>query len=407
MITTLAQQANEQVQYAEKGWWMPQQASTFAGELDWVFFFIYWVSIFFFVLIGVAMFLFAFLYRQRDKKAVAHGAHHNNALEITWSVLPLIILLAIFIWGFKGFLDMTTPPGEAYEIQVQARKWSWQFTYPEGVVSNELHIPADTPVRLILNSTDVLHSLFVPAFRFKKDVVPGRYNNMWVEAPWIPSRATQDITYKLPEGEETDKVAVYDLYCTEYCGTQHSKMLSSAFVHTPDGFNKWIMSENAPDERPEVYGEKLYQTQGCASCHSTSGAPLIGPSFRDLWGRQENIEGGSPVLVDEQYVRDSILNPGKQIVAGYPPQMPAYPFNDAQLNAIFAYLKSISKHYKGNLASIRKEHGGPPIEGTPVDNVDSQQRGENTLPPSTQQPADQAQQVPSAGAQDNAAQPAN
>lgn len=403
MITMLAQQ---QVQYADKNLWMPEQASTFAGDIDWVFFFIYGMSIFFFVIIGVAMFAFAFLYRQRERKTVAHGDHHNNALEITWSVIPLIIVLAIFIWGFKGFLDMHTPPGESYEIMVTARKWSWQFTYPEGATSNELHIPADTPVRLVLSSQDVIHSLFVPAFRFKKDAVPGRYNTMWVQAPWIPSRATQDYTYDLDTGPEVGKVATYDLYCTEYCGTNHSKMLSSAVVHTPDGFQKWLMSAMKLPDNPIEAGAVLFERQGCNTCHTASGAPMIGPSFRDLFGKEETLSDGSKVQVDENYIRESILRPQAHIVAGYEgQQMPAFQLNDKQINGLIAWMKSISNNYKGSLESIQGEHGGEAQPGQAADQVQSQQRGENTLPPQTDPPATQDENVPSAPADDNAAGP--
>lgn len=335
----------------EKTLWMPIGASPFADDVDQTFYFIYWVSVFFFVLIGGCMFWFAWKYRQKDKNYVPHGVHHNNTLEITWSVIPLIIVMVIFMWGFRGLLDMSTPPGEAYEVFVDAKKWSWTFSYPEGGSSPILHVPADTPIRLVLSSQDVLHSFFVPAFRQKKDVVPGRYNKTWFETPWDPALA-KDNTIILPgggyEGGEPDNMKfphptiVYDMYCTEYCGTRHSWMWSKVVVHPKEAWPTAIGIINTVAEGAEG-GAQLYSRRGCNACHSVDGSAGIGPTFRDLFGRQEQTNAG-PVTADENYIRESIKNPGAKIVTGYANQMPLVPFTDDEINKVIAWLKTISTH---------------------------------------------------------------
>lgn len=331
--------------------WMPKGASIFAAEVDWVFYFIFYVSIFFFIVIGGCMFWFAWKYRQKDPREVKHGSHHNNALEITWSVIPLIIVLAIFIWGFRGFLNMTQSPGESYEINVNAKKWSWEFTYPEGVTSPILHVPADTPIRLILNSQDVIHSLYVPAFRQKKDVVPGRYNNLWFQTPWDENLAKPNQEYPLPGGghgqgsmESWDHpTIIYDLYCTEYCGTRHSWMWTKVVVHPRDQWQNVVDKLGEVEITPEG-GHQIYLRRGCNQCHTDNGAAGIGPTFRDLFGRQENFADGSTLMVDENYVRESVHNPGAKIVAGFQNVMPTISLKDEELQALILWMKSISQH---------------------------------------------------------------
>lgn len=391
MLTTLAQ-------IADKTWFMPQHGSTFASDLDWTFYAIYYVSVFFFVVIGVCMFFFAWKYRQTDKGKVAHGTHHNNTLEITWSIIPLIIVMAIFMWGFRGFLDMTTPPGEAYEITVTAKKWSWEFHYPEGAVSPVLHVPANTPILLVLQSQDVIHSFFVPAFRTKKDVVPGRYNKTWFEAKWDDSRAGS-AKVRIPgtdQFEEHDNVLTYDLFCTEYCGTQHSLMVTSVVVHTPEAFVDWVTTAAAPEGTPVEIGGQLYATRGCAACHSADGSPKIGPTFRNLFGRDVALTDGSTVLADEEYIRESILNPGSQIVQGYQNVMPRQTLRDHEIDAIIAWMKSISETYRDSrtLEQINVEAGGAPGSGT------EEAGGEGGLPPQQRSTVDEARSIPSEDAPD-------
>lgn len=347
MLTTLAQVEN-------KTFWMPVGGSTFASDVDWTFYYVYWVSVFFFVIIGVCMFWFAWRYRQRsaeDRKRVAHGVHHSNVLEITWSVIPLIIVMSIFMYGFKGFLDMTTPPSEAYEIVVHAKKWSWEFQYPEGAISPVLHVPADRPVRMVLESADVIHSFYVPAFRIKKDVVPGRYNKTWFEAIWDARRAGP-AKVRTPNTEDFtsfDNVLVYDLFCAEYCGTQHSKMHTSVVVHTPEDFVDWVVKASDPlkGKTPVEGGFALYKSRGCVACHSDDGSPKIGPTFKNLFGHEVKLHDGSTTTADEQYIHNSILNPASQVVQGfYPTVMPRQTLSDPEIGAVIAWMKSISETYR-------------------------------------------------------------
>ncbi|MCC7409796.1 MAG: cytochrome c oxidase subunit II, partial [Phycisphaeraceae bacterium] len=250
---------------------------------------------------------------------------HSTPLELTWSLIPTAIFLAIFYYGFKGFMDLAAPPDYAYEIKVVASKWRWEFVYPNQAASDTLHVPKDVPIRLLLQSDDVIHSLYVPTFRIKKDAVPKRLNTTWF-------KATQT-------GE-------YDLFCAEYCGTRHSQMLSKVVVQEPEAFNAWL--DNAANwvasVPPIEAGAKLYTTKGCFQCHSTDGRAGTGPSFKNLFGHDVALVGGKSVLADENYLRDSILDPAGQVVAGYAAVMPTYQgrLKDAELNGLIEWIKSLS-----------------------------------------------------------------
>ena len=307
--------------------WMPSQASTTAGEVDTVFFVIYWISVFFFAVIVGLMGLFVVRYRRRnhDDHAVAGTPHHSTALEITWTVIPIVISIAIFVLGFKSFMNMATPPRNAYEITVTGQKWQWFFQYPNGFVSSELHVPEDQPVKLTMTSEDVIHSLWIPAFRVKKDVVPGRYTHTWFEA---------------------HEAGTYPLLCTEYCGTGHSDMLTVVTVHPSGTFQRWLQeSSNLYDTMPPAEaGEMLVQRTGCVQCHSLDGKSGIGPTFKDLYGHEFKLTTGQTVVADENYIRKSILEPMADIVLGYEPVMPTYAgkLKDQEIGYIISYLKSNS-----------------------------------------------------------------
>jgi cytochrome c oxidase subunit 2 len=305
--------------------WMPPQGSTTARETDLVFYFIYWVSVFFFILIVGLMVYFAIRYRRRRPGQAAEGtATHNTALELTWTVVPLILVVVMFTLGFKGFMDITNPPGDALEIYVNARKWSWSFTYPNGLVDNELHVPVDRPVRLILNSVDVIHSFFIPAFRVKKDAVPGRYNKLWFECP---------------------KPGEYVALCAEYCGTEHSNMWTRVVVHERGLWEKWLEETSDPfrTRTPVQVGELMYKKHACNTCHSLDGTRSTGPTFKGLWGTDPALRGGGRVHVDENYIRESILEPQAKIVDGYDPVMPTYKgqIKDREIMALIEYLKTL------------------------------------------------------------------
>ncbi|MDQ3023174.1 MAG: cytochrome c oxidase subunit II, partial [bacterium] len=204
--------------------WMPQQSSTVAVFIDDLFYVIFYICMFFFV--GITLALIIIVYKYRDREGGQHNPkpspHHNFALEVTWSIIPLILAIAIFWVGYKGYLDLRTPPAGAYNINVTGQQWTWLFQYPNGKVDSVLHVPVGTPIELTMTSEDVLHSLFVPDFRVKQDVVPGRYTKLWFQSDY--------------EGE-------HNLFCTEYCGKDHSSMITKVLVQSQGEFNKFINSD--------------------------------------------------------------------------------------------------------------------------------------------------------------------
>jgi cytochrome c oxidase subunit II len=253
-------------------------------------------------------------------------------------------VVIIFVMGFRGYLDMATTPANAYPITVIAQKWSWAFQYPNGYVDANLHVPVDRPIQLILTSRDVIHSLFVPAFRIKKDAVPGRYNRAWFEAT------------KINDAEG------FDLFCAEYCGTSHSKMVAKVFVHDPTAFARWLDEAGKWEGRisPVQRGQELYRQRGCAQCHSIDGSANTGPTLKNVWdeiaeGKTTFTDGSKlagrlgPDFSPEDYVRESLYKPQAKIVQGFTPAMPSYEgqIRDNDMPAIIAYLKSLSDKRKG------------------------------------------------------------
>lgn len=331
---------------------MPEQAGSFAPGVDSVFYFIFWVSAFFFVLIVVLMFAFIIRYhRKTPGEAAAGKVSHHTGLEIVWSVIPTILVCIMFWFGFTKYMEMRAMPAGAYEINVTAQKWNWQFSYPSGVETNELHVPVGKPVRLIMRSKDVIHSLYIPAFRLKRDVVPGRYADMWFKATQTGS---------------------FPLLCAEYCGTSHSDMVSVCVVHEPADFDSWLESADpikaltpeqyqeyvadpaafvaahADDPKlsklqtPAMLGATIFVKKGCAQCHSVDGSPNTGPPLNGRWGKKEEFTDGTSIdAIDENYVRESILDPGKRVVKGFENVMSKINVSDREIDMIVAYLKSL------------------------------------------------------------------
>jgi cytochrome c oxidase subunit 2 len=310
-----------------RSFWMPPQSSTVAGDVDRIFYWIFYISLFFFTLIVVLMVLFAIRFRRKGTQPVAHADApvHNTPLELTWTILPTLIVFVIFYVGFRGFLGLAVTPANAYEVQVTGQRWKWQFTYPNGYVAEDLHVPGDRPVSLVMTSEDVIHSFYVPDFRIKRDVVPGRYAKAWFQAR---------------------EAGNHQVFCAEYCGTNHSMMLAQVIVHEPGGFEKWLDEEaNALAKLPPAEaGAQLYKQRGCAQCHSIDGKAGIGPTFLGVFGHQQPLKSGETVLIDEDYVRESILEPQAKVAAGFDPVMPTYKgrLKDQEITVIIAYLKSLS-----------------------------------------------------------------
>jgi cytochrome c oxidase subunit 2 len=311
-------------QLADGPFWMPSQASTAAAGVDRVFDFILYISLFFFVLIVGLMLYFVIRYRRREGVEAEKTATHHMGLEVVWTVVPIIVVLLIFYVGFVGYMNLATPPANSYDVNVTGQKWKWLFTYANGHVDENLHVPVDVPVRLILTSEDVIHSFFVPAFRVKKDVVPGRYNNLWFEAT--------------EPGE-------YDVFCAEYCGKSHSEMLAKVVVHPSGEFEKWLEEASNFLTRlsPAEAGERLVKTRGCRQCHSIDGKANIGPTFLGIYGRTGKLKDGRSYEAEENYIRRSVLDPQSDLVAGYEPVMPTFQgrMKDQEITAIIEYLKTL------------------------------------------------------------------
>ena len=308
--------------------WLPVRAAEGAKAVDELFYFIFWICLFFFTLLMALMVIFAIRYRRREEgEEVEKTPSHNLPLEIVWTTIPILLVVAIFFFGFQAYLDMSTPPTDAYEIQVTGQKWKWSFTYPNGYMDELLHVPAGRPVTLVMTSEDVIHSMSIRAFRIKNDVVPGRYRKVWFTA---------------------NRPGAYDLYCAEYCGTQHSGMISTVIVHEAEDFDVWIADHGdiLGSVSPAEGGERLYNLLGCKQCHSTDGAPGVGPTFLDLYGTMRKIRDQADCECDEDYVRESVLDPTARISQGFEPVMPTFKgrLKDKEITAIIAYMKTLSVH---------------------------------------------------------------
>ena len=300
----------------------PQQASVQAGQVDAIYFFMVAVTALFSLLIAGLIVFFAVKYRRRHDDEVGAAIHGSLALELLWTIIPLFIAMGMFGWGAKVFFDLYRVPAGAMEVFVVGKQWMWKVQHSSGQREiNELHVPVGRPVKLIMGSEDVIHSFYIPAFRVKADVIPGRYNTMWFQAT---------------------KPGRYHLFCAEYCGTRHSGMIGSVVALEPSEFQSWLGGGAAADS-PVAAGEKLFQSLACNTCHLADGKGQ-GPSLNGLFGHQVALEGGGKVTADEAYIRESIVLPQAKIVAGFKPVMPPFQgmVTEEQLLQLIAYLKSLT-----------------------------------------------------------------
>lgn len=306
--------------------WMPKQSSTIAEEIDTAYYIVYWLDVVMFVALMGALAYFLWKYKRRGPKDKLSDVTHSTTLEISWTIIPTILVIGLFFVGLKGWMKAMVAPGNSLEIRTTAEMYMWTFTYPNGNVSvNELVVPKGQPVKLIMSSKDVLHSFFVPEFRVKQDVVPGMYTTVWFEA--IENRETV-------------------LFCTEYCGVGHSDMLAKVRVMEKADYDNWQETGLLPGEKPlppAELGKKLFATRSCNTCHSLDGSRIQGPTFKGIFGRTEQMADGSSVKVDENYIRESLLEPNKKVVQGYPAVMPTYKglLKETDIDALIAYLKTV------------------------------------------------------------------
>jgi cytochrome c oxidase subunit 2 len=309
----------------------PEQASTLASEVDALYLTFLGISIFFGLLVAGLVIFFAIRYRRRAEDEIGRPEKAGIWLEITWSVIPLAILLGMFAWGAKVYIGAFRPPSDAVEYFVTAKQWMWKFQHPQGNREiNELHVPVGQAIRLTMTSEDVIHSFFVPAFRVKADVLPGRYTTLWFEAT---------------------KIGTYHLFCAEYCGAEHSKMGGSITVMEPADYEMWLAGR---DTGPSVVasGQELFRVKACSTCHRPDSATLA-PILHGLFGEEVELEDGSTQIVDENYLRESIMNPIAKLVRGYKPLMPTYQgqITEEEVLQLIGYIKS--------LASDATENQGP------------------------------------------------
>jgi len=303
---------------------LPEQATAYAGQVDDLFLFILYISAFFFFLVTALIVFFVWRYRRRAPNERTPKITHNFKLEVVWTVIPLIIVIVIFFWGFHGYMDATVPPRDALEIRVTGKRWVWQFEYPNGARTlNELRVPLGKPVTLIMTSEDVIHSFYVPSFRIKADLLPDRYTKLWFT----------------PEKEGT-----YVLFCAEYCGTGHSTMEGKIHVLSESKYRDWLERGDKTTQAmplPEL-GALLYQSRGCATCHSLDGRRGQGPSFKGIFGHTQRMADGKDALVDENYLRESILQPQARIVEGYQPIMPTFQglLTEREIQALIEFIKA-------------------------------------------------------------------
>jgi cytochrome c oxidase subunit 2 len=342
--------------------WFPEAASSFAADNDWLYYVITLVCFVFFVPMAFAMFYFAIRYNKPKGAKAESNVAHNTPLELLWSIGPSFFLVGMFVLGAKSYLDHRTVPDGANELEVKAQMWSWLIHYGRGTYHPELHLLVDEPVKLSMTSSDVLHALFVPAFRAKKDIVPGRYNYMWFK-PTVANEkiSEEELAKAVKETKDSggdwnyderqftpEGYRFYDLYCAEYCGTDHSTMQTVVVVHkTLEDLDAWIKKySKRTNQTPAEYGESLYRNRGCKGCHSVDGTRRTGPSFKETFGNQRPLASGGPVTADENYIRESILDPKAKVVNSYAPAMPSFKgqLSDDDLFCLVEYLKSVSDH---------------------------------------------------------------
>ena len=322
---------------------VPDSASTFSWKVDALYFYLSGVTLFFTLLISGMLIFFVIRYRRRTPYEIPRPVAGSHKLETLWTVIPFIIAMTMFGWGARVYFEQYKPPTNAVEVYVVGKQWMWKLQHSTGQREiNQLHVPVGRKIMLIMTSEDVIHDFFIPAFRTKMDVVPGKYTTLWFEAT---------------------KTGTYHLFCAEYCGMNHSGMTGSIIVMEPREFDNWL-SGNTGSTTPAAAGQQLYQTLGCASCHGANGEGGRGPTLAGAFGKMTPLASGESVRVDEVYIRESILNPQAKLVAGFGPIMPTFQgqVSEDQVLQLVAYIKSLQAGGQTMPASA----GSPAQTGSPA-----------------------------------------
>lgn len=368
-------------QEAVRSFWFGDQSSTVAETNDNLYMFIFWVSVFFFVVIMGLVTYFAIKYRRRPGVAQQRSPAHNTPLEVTWTVAPCVLLLVMFVWGFKGFMNMQVSPVKGEEVLMTGYQWNWEATYDNGASNGGdvmhladkdvpiIRVPQGMPVNLLLTSRDVIHSFYVPDFRFKMDVFPNRYTSIWFQSDDEPEIQLDE------QGIEAGRWKDHTLYCAEYCGDGHSQMLGVIRVMPQADFIEWKAKAGnifEDGKKPSEVGALLYRAKGCNACHTVDGSPGTGPSWGGddpLYGSEREFENAPPQIADENYIRESILEPAAKIHKGFPNQMQSFQglITDKELFAIISYIKSLSEPGQAELTD-EKTYGEMAAEPAPAEN---------------------------------------
>jgi cytochrome c oxidase subunit 2 len=327
---------------------VPDSASTFSWKVDALYFYLSGVTLFFSLLISAVLIFFVIRYRRRTPYEIPRPIAGSHKLETLWTIIPFVIAMTMFAWGAQVYFQQYKPPANAIEVYVVGKQWMWKLQHATGQREiNQLHIPVGRKIKLIMTSEDVIHDFFVPAFRTKMDVVPGKYTTMWFEAT---------------------TPGTYHLFCAEYCGMNHSGMTGSIIVMEPREFDNWL-GGNSGTGTPAAQGQQLFQSLGCASCHGQNGEGGRGPTLAGIFGKKTQLQTGESVTVDEGYVRESILNPQAKLVAGFGAIMPTFQgqVNEDQLLQLVSFIKSLPAGGQTTPASTATPGARP--AGSPTQNL--------------------------------------
>src|SRR5277367_5238144 len=303
----------------------PREASTIAPYADALYFFLLTITVIGLVLVATLVFGFSIRYRQSNHP-VAEQVEGSTLLEATWTIIPLALFLVVFVWGALLYFRIYTPPANSMNIYIVGKQWMWKAEHPGGQHEiNALHVPTGRPVQLTMISQDVFHSFSIPDFRVKREVIPGRYSTVWFNAT---------------------TPGTYHIFCTQYCGTNHSVMIGEVTAMSPDDYEKWTQTSTSGTSLSQN-GERLFASMGCNACHSGSAAAR-GPNLAGVYGSKLQLTNGSEVLVNDAYLRDAILNPSQNITAGYAPIMPTYQGQSSEdgLIDLVEYIKSMQSNYR-------------------------------------------------------------